>query len=402
MAETSPVEWRERWRMLAVVYVAMLAFAVVFQSLPPVLSLIIEELEISHAQAGSLMSLAALPGILLAIPGGLLADRYGVKRIGVLTLLLLFFGSLIVALGKSYWMLAVGRVITGIGAMVLLVVIPQAIAQWFRGREMGTGMGVFNTAMPVGSILSFNLLPLLGKNFGWRAAVTPAVFVAFIALLLFLLVYKSPSRSKERQTSEGEGLWSSLWQGTLPVWLIGLAWMWFNGAVLSLTTFAPDFFVQRGFDIGFAGFLASIFMWGSLVLSPLVGYLTDRFQVKELSLALGGVGLAIFILLVYSYPSGALPLMILVGVAGSLIPAPVFSLVPDVLPERKLGLGYGIVTTCVNIGMVAGPYAIGLGRDLTGSYQTSFTIMSLSALLVTATAVPLILSRRRLRRRQPA
>lgn len=392
---------RERWRMLAVVYVALLAFAAVFQALPPVLRLLIEELDISHAQAGSLMSLAALPGIFLAIPGGFLTDRYGVKQVGVLTLILLFLGSLIVALGNNYWMLAAGRIVTGIGAMVLMVLIPQAIAQWFQGREMGIAMGLFNTAMPVGSILSFNLLPLLGKNFGWRAAVTPAVFVAFIALLLFLFFYRSAPREKVRQSYEGKGLWSDLQQGTLPVWLIGLAWMWFNAALLSLTTFSPDLFVQRGYDIGFAGFLASFVMWGSLPLSPLVGYLTDKFKVKELSLALGGIGLAVFILLVYNYPSGTVPLMILVGVSGALIPAPVFSLVPDVLPERKLGLGYGIITTCVNIGMVFGPYTVGLGRDLTGSYQASFIVMSISALLVTAMASLLILSRRRLRQRQP-
>jgi hypothetical protein len=49
-----------RWRILVMTYVCMLSFALVFQSVPPLLTLIRQEFNVSHAQAGLLMSLFAV------------------------------------------------------------------------------------------------------------------------------------------------------------------------------------------------------------------------------------------------------------------------------------------------------------------------------------------------------
>ena len=74
-------------------YVCMLAFALVFQSIPPILNLIISDLNINYAQAGLLMSLFALPGIFIAIPSGMISDRFGMKKVGVASLILMIVGT---------------------------------------------------------------------------------------------------------------------------------------------------------------------------------------------------------------------------------------------------------------------------------------------------------------------
>jgi len=48
---------------------------------------------------------------------------------------------------------------------------------------------------------------------------------------------------------------------------------------------------------------------------------------------------------------------------------------------KSLGLGFGIITACLNIGVLAGPYFTGLARDFTGNYGLSFQIMALFAVL---------------------
>jgi MFS family permease len=152
--------------------------------------------------------------------------------------------------------------------------------------------------------------------------------------------------------------------------------MWFNAGIISFMTFAPDYFVLRGYDIGYAGFLASIVMFASLVLSPIIGYLTHRFGGKEILIATGGVLLTIILLLIPLSALSIIPLMILLGIAAAFIPAPIFSLPPDVLPPAKLGLGFGIITTLVNVSVVLGPYFVGLVKDITGDYQASFLLMA--------------------------
>ena len=68
------------YSVLIMVFLATAAYGMILQSIPPLLTAIIGDLKLSHAQGGMLMSLFALPGIFLSLPGGLLADIYGPKK----------------------------------------------------------------------------------------------------------------------------------------------------------------------------------------------------------------------------------------------------------------------------------------------------------------------------------
>ena len=77
------------WKVLFLVFLCKFTFGVVVQSVPPIISLLITEIGISHTQAGFLMSIFALPGIIISLPGGLLSDYYGARIIAMLGFLLL-------------------------------------------------------------------------------------------------------------------------------------------------------------------------------------------------------------------------------------------------------------------------------------------------------------------------
>jgi MFS family permease len=169
--------------------------------------------------------------------------------------------------------------------------------------------------------------------------------------------------------------------------------MWFNAALISFSTFAPDFFISKGYSIGFAGFLASLLMWGSLGLSPIIGRLVDKVGNNDL-FRVGGIVLATAIYLV-STTTDFLFSMVVMAVAVAFIPAPVFAFPSKVLKLEYLGLGFGILSACSSIGVFFGPYMAGLVRDKTGSYETSFMFLSMLAMLVTITAIILRVKIRR-------
>lgn len=378
---------RYRWKILAIVYLSMLAFAFVFQSIPPVLSLIIRELKITHTQAGMLMSLFALPGIFITIPGGILSDYYGAKRMGSTSLGLMAIGTAVSATAQGFSILALGRLIAGIGAVTFAVVAPQILSQWFFKKELGLAMGVFNTAMPFGTIIAFNSFGELGSNMGWRLPILVTAFFSIISLFAFLLIYK-PAPVTETQKKSSAILANPFRVGK-KIWLVGAAWMWFNAGVIAFMTFAPDYFVQKGFDLAYAGFLTSIIMFAALVLNPVIGYIAHRFNAKETFIAAGGISLAGILFLISSSSLPILPLMILLGIAAAFIPAPIFSLPSDVMPQEKLGMGFGIITALLNVGIVLGPYFVGLARDITGNYQASFLLMAGFTFLVSPTILAL-------------
>src|SRR4030066_570146 len=124
-----------RWVILGIVYLSILAFTLIFQSIPPILPLIISELHLTYAQSGLLMSLFALPGIFVSVLGGFLADRSGMKPLGAGCFLLMIGGALLVGLGMNLQTLGLGRIIAGIGAFTLSVFLPKLLSQWFKGRE---------------------------------------------------------------------------------------------------------------------------------------------------------------------------------------------------------------------------------------------------------------------------
>ncbi len=159
-------------------------------------------------------------------------------------------------------------------------------------------------------------------------------------------------------------------------------------------TFAPDFFASKGYEIGFAGFMSSIVMMGSLFLSPLIGYFVYRFGKEEMFIVLGGVALALLIFLIPS-TSFHLALLVLIGIFAAFVPAPVFSLPSKMVKSQNLGLSFGILTACLNVGVLAGPYLTGLAKDLTGKYTASLYIMSIFTIMQSATIVLLHLSKSR-------
>jgi len=378
-----------QWSILILTYICMLGFAFVFQSLPPILTLIVKELKLTHAQAGLLMSLFALPAIFLSIPGGLLSDYYGIRKIGLVSLVLMIVGTLLVAFSDAFLKVSLGRLLSGVGAVTLSIVASQLLSQWFAGREIGTAMGIYNTAMPVGTIICFSTFGTLGENLGWRVPIFITTIVSTIALTVFLLLYRSASDERsERKENNGKqwrDILSNLRMTGISIWLVGFSWMWFNAAVISFTTFAPDFFISKGYEIGLAGFLTSLLMWGSLCLSPLVGRLIDKIGGREIFIGIGGATLSLAIYLIPSSTNFIFP-MIIMAIAVALVPAPIFSFPSRILKLTSLGLGFGIISTCMGIGVSFGPSLAGLVIDRTGSYQTSFILLSIFAILVTLTA----------------
>lgn len=379
-----------RWRALFLSYISVVSFALIFQAVPTVLGQIVESFEVSHAQAGLLMSLFALPGIVLSIPGGVLLDRYGTKVVGGITFGVMVAGSFVVAVSSSFPLMLVARLVSGCGAMVLIITASQNVARWFSGKELGLAMGAFNTAMPFGTILSFNTFSRIGSIYGWRVPLMIAALFALLSFLTFVSLTKPATRDqKEGMSSRGFGPAFAHLKGVpVAVWFLGFAWLWYNAATLSFTTFAMDYYKLLGISVGLSGILASSTMLGSLVLSPFIGLHAQKKGWNVQYIVAGGIVLALGFSLMPLLRNQLIPAAILV-VSSPLVPAPLFSMLPRVLDAGSLGAGYGILSALLNVGTLFGPYVIGLGYDLTSSYAASVLTMAFFSLMTAASVLPI-------------
>ena len=371
------------------VYICMLVFAFTLQFLPPILPTIIANFQLSHTQAGLLMSLFTLPSIFLAIIAGLLSDRWGTYKVGFFSFFLVITGTLTFVLSRTFVLAGIGRTIAGAGAVTLTIVAAKILSQWFQGREVGSAMGIYNTAMPVGSIICFSTFGKLAEQSGWQMPVFITAAVGFLGLVVFLFLYRAAPILPQKEApnkQEEKTLFSNVLHIAGLVWMSALCWLLFNAAVISFSTFAPDFFIAKGETIGHAGFLTSLLMWGSLILSPIIGRLIDKFNSNGIFIGAGGFILAVSLVFV-SKTTSFLPPMAVMAVAVAFVPTPVFSYLSKNLPPKDLGVGFGILGMVSGMGMFFGPYLSGMIREKTGSYETAFFFLAILSLLLTAAAV---------------
>jgi MFS family permease len=370
-----------RWVILIQAYLSILAFTFILQSIPPILPLIISELRLTYAQSGLLMSLFALPGLFISLLGGFLSDRYPMRPLGAGCFLLMIGGVLLVGLGNDLRILWLGRVIAGTGGLTLSVFLPKLLAQWFQTKELGLAMGIFNTGVPFGSVICFGLFGKIGSLWGWRIPILLTGVYSLLTGILFLSLYRLPSPQTLENEKQG-GFYQSLKEMGYPIWSVGLSWLWFNAAFISFATFAPNFFLQKGYTIEQSGFLIGIPLLGSLLLSPLTGYLVDRFRHQQWLIGTGAIALSI-LAFSFNFSSSFLLMVILMGVFSAMIPAPIYSLPPEILKPENVGLGFGVISTCSSTGLFVAPYLVGKVKDLTSSYLWSFILISVFFLLTT-------------------
>src|SRR2546423_1717795 len=178
--------------MLGVLFLARTAMALQFQTVASTGPFLIDALAIDFASLGLLIGLYMLPGVVIALPGGALGQRFGAKRIVLAGLAMMAIGGVMMGLNSSYPLVASERLISGIGAVLFNVMITKMIADWFAGREIVTAMGILVSSWPFGLAIGLIVFGPLAAAYGWRAIMHIGALSSFAALVLVALLYRDP------------------------------------------------------------------------------------------------------------------------------------------------------------------------------------------------------------------
>src|SRR6267143_2992017 len=185
-----------RWVALALIFVTRTSMGFQFQSIASVGPLLVADLGLSYAQLGTLIGLYLLPGVVLALPGGLIGQRFGDRRAVVAGLAAMVVGGLVTAWSAGFVGAAAGRLLSGGGAVLMNILLIKITADWFAGREMATAMAVMLTAWPVGLGLAAATLGGLATSTSWRTSLAVAAGTAALGLVLMTSVFReAPQRA---------------------------------------------------------------------------------------------------------------------------------------------------------------------------------------------------------------
>jgi MFS family permease len=359
----------KRWNVLILLFTVRLSMAFQFQSVASMSPAIMKAYGVGLGDIGLLISLYLAPGLVFALPGGEIGRRFGDKRIVLSGLILMIAGGLLMAFAPTWhWQIA-GRIVAGVGGVVLNVLMSKMVTDWFAGKEIATAMAVFVNSWPVGIALCLFLLPAVAAAKGITTALLlTSAFCAFGFILLAALYY-TPSRAEPPSTNP-----VSSWPGSPTVRAMvvaGSIWGLFNAAIGMVFGFGTILLVERGWSLTAAGSATSLVLWIISISVPFGGILADRTG-KRIEIMLIGFALFAFALLTATRTDAVIPAFVVLGLVGGLSAGPIMSLPARVLTPPVRAIGMGIHFTMFYAFVVAAPILAGILSTRTGTAGTAF------------------------------
>jgi MFS family permease len=378
-----------RWAMLVVIFLTRTSMGFQFQSIAALTSFLVPAFALSYAEVGLLMGLFMLPGVVIAVPGGLLGQRFGSLRVVLAGLGLMIVGGMIVSYSGGLHAAALGRALGGVGGVLVNIMLARMVADWFRERELQTAMGLMLSAWPFGMALALVILGPLAAATSWRIAEYVTVAAAGLALALIALAYKDAPA--ERGASASAATEPARFRLGVPgrVWALavsaGIGWAVLNASVIVVASFAPSFLMARGASVAQAGGITGLALWISILSVPLGGLVADRLKRPRLLVVAGCVATAITIACAARAPWPALWL-VASGILLGLPPGIMMALLPRAVRPEHLATALGVFYALFYLGMAVSQTVAGYLRDVTGDAAMPLLFAS-GLMLVTIAAV---------------
>lgn len=332
---------------------------------------------------------------LMLIFGGMILDKMGVRFTGVMAVGIMLIGVAIKWFGVSHnfdgasvsilgtdWgypllIASFGYAIFGVGIEIAGITVSKIIVKWFKGKEMALAMGLEMACARIGTGLAIGVTPLISRAFG--NSISMPVFIGlillcigFLSFLVFVVMDKKRDAELESEDAEEEEPFR--FRDILDIislkgfWYIALLCVLFYSAVFPFLKYAPNLMINKfGITPELSGVIPALLPFGNILLTPFFGNLYDR-KGKGATIMIIGSVMLVFIHLMFSIPMLnnwiiALCLILLLGIAFSLVPSAMWPSVPKIIPENKLGTAYALIFWVQNWGLMGVPLLIGKVLD---------------------------------------
>ena len=325
------------WPAVLVVLAGIVA-AMHVGKVAPAIPILRAQLDVSLVQAGWLLSLSQMAGMLTAVFVGMFADGFGLRRSVLWGLVLLGLLSGLAGLTTSAPQLLLMRAIEGAAILMVIVPAPALLRSLVDPDRLSTAMGFWGTFMPTGTATALLLGPALMAHFGWA---TWWETLGAIALLMALLFNMGVPRATVAVAVAGaRPPAANLQRLRLPqVWRVALAFACYSGQWLVIIGFLPTLLQTGGMSAGLAGTIAAIASAVNIVGNIAGGRLLQKGVPSQRVLGIAFATMAAGAFVVFGTPSDTPLIVKLVAVlmfsgVGGMIPGSLFSLAVRAAPTE--------------------------------------------------------------------
>ena len=359
-------EGRLRWAILALLFFCRTSLGFQFQTMGSAAPGVTAEIGLSLTEIGTLIGFFMLPGVVLSIPSGYAARYMSDKGLLVLGLLVMGLGGATAAIAAGFGMLALGRILCGVGFVIGTIYFAKMVQDWFGGKELATAMGILVVSWPFGIAIGQVTHDWLMTQFHWRLPFAIAAAYCSTAALALWLGYRAPPGiAAPRGAAAPAGL------PRRELWLTLLAasvWAFFNAGYLVFLSFAPKALLESGFAAQQAIPMVSAASALMMISIPVSGVIADRSGRPDAVLYLcSAVG--VICLLALPYAPFAVISCVLFGLIGMGPAGVIMALTGQAMSPARRAFGMGVFSTIYYAITAPAPALAGWIVDRTGAPQ---------------------------------
>jgi len=371
--------------LLAVMTLAHTVSAFGNLSIPPLTPFLRDELNLTLAEVGLLMSFIYIGVVSASLFFGWITDLLGERR--ALTLGLGIQGIFMISFAWVHTFLLGGflLLLSGIGYSSVNPATTKGVMRWFPPQGRATAMGIKQTGIPLGGILASSTLPALALAFGWRASVI-LVSAATLVFILAVRIWIPPAPCLQKQPAGMQ--WAQLREvlSNRSILALSIMGIFLAGAQLAIITHLVLFLKKEYlFSTVLAGFFLALVQAGGIAGRIGWGLVSDFLaggRRKSILVIIGIMAILQLFLLARIGPDipGSL-LVLFIALLGSTTigyHGVLFGLMGEIVRKEVVGLATGFSLTITFLGIVLYPPIFGYLVDRLGSYSPAWDMLAVS------------------------
>ena len=401
MEKTKP-SLPNRWIVFVVVVIGSICVAVSQFKVSGTMVFIKGEYGIDITTVGSLMSITALANLLIALPGGSIVAKFGVRRVWLFCLVWCLAFNVLGFFAPDFTTLAVTRFCEGISIGFVYIVAPVIITETFPAEKRGLPMTLWSIWSTVGTLIILNLCNVFTPSFGWRSNWLVAAALLAVALVLNLLLckvqsdqVKSTRNAEARQSGAPQQKKKGAWAECLKNPACICICIVFFAAIFAFQTYLSYYptFLQGtlGIPSAEANSISTVHTYWMIFLCLTFGFALNKianrhhpkiFFVLTFFVVAGGT-------LMWNMPSIPFDIVaiLLCGTGMQLIGPMAHNLMPDAVEPRAVPIGMGLISFASGLGAMLGPVICGQVVDATGNWGLMAVPVGVVSLIGVAAAI---------------
>ena len=363
-----------------IVFLAGVSAALHIWKLPPALPVLQETLELSLSQAGWLISVFQLAGMLLGLVFGLFVQRIGQKHSILIGLCVLSAASFAGATASGIATLLVFRIIEGFALLMVTMSAPALIKHIAPKARLSFFVALWSAYIPTATVFALFAGASMLNYFDWSALwIGSGIITLMMALLVWRMVKENgaghaPGHNQLHQA------WLSIKQ-TLTVkepWLVAVTFSMYTSQWVAIISFLPIIYREAGISGALMGTFTAIAAGVNIVGNLLAGKLLQQKVSANLLLNIAFITMIVSAFVAFGLNSSPWTQFIaitLFSAAGGLAPATLFNLAVKVTPSaQNIPVTIGWLQQWISFGQFAGPIIVALLVDYTQGWRSVWVL----------------------------